>query len=84
MAQDTKKAEIESIRINVIKHQFMQFCKHNTQAIALLLKALMRGEQQNIMQNTTQESKLHLQTKEDLKTQSNSVKTPNNPLDLEG
>lgn len=32
-----------SITETIIKYQFTQFCKHNTKAIALLLKALLQG-----------------------------------------
>lgn len=36
---------LESLKIenDIIKYQFVRFCKQNTQAIALLLKALLQG-----------------------------------------
>lgn len=34
----------KAIEYDIVKYQFSQFCKHNTQAIALILKALLKGE----------------------------------------
>ncbi|WP_299547684.1 hypothetical protein [uncultured Helicobacter sp.] len=35
--------QTEQIKHDIIKYQFAQFCKRNTQAIALILKALLQG-----------------------------------------
>ncbi|WP_297810159.1 hypothetical protein [uncultured Helicobacter sp.] len=39
-----KTEEIRDIRANIIKHHLTKFCKANATALALIFKALMRGE----------------------------------------
>lgn len=39
-----KTEEIDAIRVNIIKYHLSKFCKANANALALIFKALMRGE----------------------------------------
>lgn len=40
----SKRQQINDIRLNIIKYQFSDFCKHNPKALALIFKALIKGE----------------------------------------
>ncbi len=48
MQEKTKNAErqkqIKNIQLNVIKYQLSNFCKRNSKALALIFKALLKGE----------------------------------------
>ncbi len=39
-----KKQQINDIRLNIIKYQFSNFCKHNPKALALIFKVLIKSE----------------------------------------
>ena len=41
--QETHHKDSTFLESSIIKYQFTQFCKRNTQAIALVLKALLQG-----------------------------------------
>ncbi|WDL70433.1 hypothetical protein IP364_03090 [Helicobacter winghamensis] len=52
--QNTQEAEIKH---NIIKYQFSKFCKRNTYAIALVLKALLQGSKHYPKDSKTTEVK---------------------------
>lgn len=43
-SNEQKKREINAICVNIIKHRLGSFCKTNATALALIFKALIRGE----------------------------------------
>lgn len=51
MPKPNKQQQIKNIQLDIIKHQFSNFCKHNSKALALIFKALIKGE------SSTQENK---------------------------
>ena len=73
----------KEIEYDIVKYQFSQFCKRNTQAIALILKALLKGEKAYqsdsnttpLQQNKTIESKNPKQ-----KVESKTLEIPKNRL----
>ena len=63
--------DIQDIKLQIIKRQFSIFCKQNQKALALIFKALIKGEKQ-LKEYKKLESKEILETKQDLKESKNS------------
>lgn len=98
MPKPNKQQQIKNIQLDIIKHQFSNFCKHNSKALALIFKALIKGENaaqsnprlntQNKSIDSIESSKTNHKTNQEstihLKELELDIPLPKPPLNIEG
>lgn len=75
-----KQKQIQTIQLDIIKYQLSDFCKRNSKALALIFKALLKGEKtakQN--QESTSKDKPKKSPKSTPNPQPNSPESIPNP-----